>query len=107
MTTVSIHLEQVCNSAERGLEVARAVLEALNCERIVHLNASETVRMTPSFINALVFTVMAEHPNENFRCRVHFIDASPLVSDQLATAVSRFTRGIRLSSQRVAVRHTH
>jgi hypothetical protein len=101
--TIQIQLEPVCNSAASGLDVAREISKLLAENREVCLNAQEVERMTPSFANAMVMTVLAEYPQEDFASRVLLDTSNQFVLQQVVAAVSRYNRGIRLSSQRPAM----
>lgn len=56
-------------------------------------------RMTPSFANALVMTVIEAVGLAGFTASVTLINANALVAESWLKAVERYQRGIRLSTQ--------
>ena len=88
----------VLNSASRGLALAADVAARLQHVDAVEIDVRAVVRVTPSFANAFVMTVLAEFPDALSR-RVRFVNAEAFVELAFRQAADRYARGIRLSSQ--------
>jgi len=89
----------VLNSATLGCELAAQVLEQLSLGASVHIRATDVSRVTPSFANAFVMTVLERFPDAfaSHRCT---IEADAWVDDAFVASMDRYARGIRLSGQR-------
>lgn len=101
MTVVSIPQSDVLNSATSGYDLALSVLEYLRRDQFVEIDARLVTRVTPSFANCFVMSVLDEFP-EAFNSRRCVINAEPDVLPAFEASMSRFARGIRLSSQRLS-----
>jgi len=88
------------NSATAGLELARDVLCCLRSDESVLIDLEAVERVTPSFANALIMTLLAEIPRVELAARAPIVNASPSVAQSLAESARRYEAGIRLSSQR-------
>lgn len=88
------------NTVASGLSIASAVLEAVRTGHKVRVSLMNAERMTPSFANALVMTLMESLGAEAFHAQVSLETASAAVSDQWNAAIDRYDRGIRLTTQR-------
>jgi hypothetical protein len=88
------------NSAGEGLVLAHDVVVAVQSGRTVELNASGVERMTPSYANVLVMTLMEQLGTDLFRSKVRLINADEFVIESWDKAADRYARGIRLSTQR-------
>ncbi len=99
MLACVLHQSGVLNSASRGAELAHAVLEQVALNGTVEIDASEVIRVTPSFANAFVMTVLDRMPDALACGKVRLV-ASDFVRAAFVASEDRFARGIRLSSQR-------
>ncbi|MBL8764747.1 MAG: hypothetical protein JNM07_10810 [Phycisphaerae bacterium] len=88
----------VLNSASSGLALAAHVTARLQRVDTVEIDMRSVVRVTPSFANAFVMTMLSEFPNA-FPQRVRLVHAQELVDLAFRQAADRYARGIRLSSQ--------
>jgi hypothetical protein len=80
--------------------MAAEVLSATRAEEIVHLDFMDVERMTASYSNALVMTLLGELGAETLGLRVLPVSANHAVLAEWERAVERYRRGIRLSTQR-------
>lgn len=87
------------NSVGGGLALAQLVVAALKAGEHVQIDLALADRMTPSYANALVMTILEAVGEEGFRLRVVHRATSPMVSEAWAKAVERYKRGIRLTTQ--------
>ncbi|MFN0011797.1 MAG: hypothetical protein ACKVS8_09165 [Phycisphaerales bacterium] len=87
-------------SAGAGLEHAAAVLAALARVGRVQLDATAAERMTPSFANALVMSILDAIGQSDFERRVELVGGPENLRENWNKAVDRYGRGIRLSTQR-------
>jgi hypothetical protein len=78
-----------------------SVLECLRRADSVEIDARLVTRVTPSFANCFVMSVLDEFP-EAFSSRRCLIIAETDVHAAFDASMSRFARGIRLSSQRLS-----
>lgn len=92
--------EPTLNTVASGLSLARDIVAALRCGRAVALDMSTVERMTPSFANALVMTILDAVGLPVFRAQLQMSTVSPVVQDAWAKAIERYERGIRLTTQR-------
>ena len=90
------------NSAAAGLEFAATLAQALGLNETVKIDFEGVERMTPSYANALVFSLLEQFGASGFEQRVQRCNASSTIEDGWQKAVDRYRRGIRLSSQRTA-----
>lgn len=88
------------NSGAAGLSLAIEALSAVGAEGVVRLDFGAVERMTASFANALVMTLLAELGEEALISRVALVSASDAVLAEWRRAIERYQRGIRLSTQR-------
>lgn len=84
------------NSAGEGVCLAERVL----ADSATSLDLSAVERMTSSFANALVMTLLAHIPESDVRRVCSFERCQPNVADALSRSFDRYARGLRLSSQR-------
>ncbi len=101
VSAVSMQQSGVLNSATSGYDLALSVLECLRRDDSVEIDARLVTRVTPSFANSLVMSVLDEFP-EAFSSRRCLIVADPHVLASFEASMSRFARGIRLSTQRLS-----
>ncbi len=92
--------EAALNTVAAGLSLAAMVINELKAGSSVQLDFVAVERMTPSFANALVMTILDAVGVEVFRTRVSIAFSSTLVQEAWMKAVERYERGIRLSTQR-------
>lgn len=88
------------NTVSKGLELAERIVTALKLGRSVTLDFADAERLTPSFANAVVMTILDAVGIEGFRSKLRMETASPLVKESWAKAIERYERGIRLTTQR-------
>ena len=88
------------NAVPAGLSLARSIIEALEDGRAVRLDLEFIERLTPSVANALVMTVLDAVDVVAFRARIQVKFGSVLVEEAWNKAVSRYERGVRLTTQR-------
>ena len=87
-------------SLNTGLLLASQAVTALGRGDPVCIDLSPAERMTPSFANALVMTILEAVGEREFESRVTLRASSDLVREAWSKAVERYKRGIRLSTQR-------
>jgi hypothetical protein len=88
------------NTVPAGLDLAVRIVELLKRERHAVLDFAEVERLTPSFANALVMTILDAVGLDELERKLRVANASPLVSESWFKAIERYQRGIRLSTQR-------
>jgi hypothetical protein len=91
--------EQSLNTVAAGLSLAQHTVSALRNGEDVRIDLCAAERMTPSFANALVMTILMAVGEREFSDRVRLSASSGLVLEAWAKAVERYRRGIRLSTQ--------
>lgn len=96
---LKIIFQPILNSATAGLELAAELMPVLARCETVEVNLVHVERMTPSFANAFMMTLLERHPRMFLRQRLLFLHARPHVTAALHTAVQRWEQGIRLSTQ--------
>lgn len=87
------------NSATAGLALAAQVLDRMAFSDICEIDFSHAERMTPSFANAFVMTVLVQHPRAFADQRIVLYHANKAVSHAVERSIDRFARGVRLSTQ--------
>ena len=92
--------EPSLNTVGAGLLLASQAVTALGRGDPVCIDLSPAERMTPSFANALVMTILEAVGEREFESRVTLRASSDLVREAWSKAVERYKRGIRLSTQR-------
>ncbi|MBM4107885.1 MAG: hypothetical protein FJ255_03600 [Phycisphaerae bacterium] len=103
MHCATLQFERTLNSAAEGLKMALRALEALRADEFVTIDATTAERVTPSFANAFVMTILAEAPDAFKSHRIR-LDAGDFVRRAFDASIDRYERGIRLSTQRAAPR---
>ena len=93
----SIRLNQVENSARRGVELAQAVLRLLDSTYCVTVDAAVATRLTPSFANAFVMTLRETLSVSDLQSRVQIDGASNRVASAINQSALRYSNGVRLS----------
>jgi hypothetical protein len=88
------------NSVGAGLALAQQVIAAVRSGEAVTLDLRAAERMTPSFANALVMTILESIAAGQFESMVQPLFASQTVEEAWSKAAERYRRGIRLSTQR-------
>jgi hypothetical protein len=88
------------NAVPAALELAARVVAVLEHGGTVILDLRAVERLTPSFANALAMTILDAAEPAEFRSRVDVRTGSDAVRESWSSAVSRYERGIRLSTQR-------
>lgn len=91
---------EILNTPEAGLSLAELVAQALGSGEAVRVDFARFDRATPSFANAFMMTLLHQFERDVLRSNVHIDNACPAIIDSLNTSISRYDRGIRLSSQR-------
>lgn len=84
--------------ASEGATVARDVLDRLDSFARVAVDCGKPSRMTPSFANGLIFTLMESLPPDALKSRVGIFNANASVRESLREAVLRYRRGVRFNS---------
>jgi hypothetical protein len=88
------------NTVSAGLDLARRVVTALTAGHTVQLDLQSVERLTPSFANALVMTILEGVGPDTFSSRLRVRFGSEFVEDGWRKAVERYERGVRLTTQR-------
>ena len=88
------------NSAALGLDLGEVVARALSQERPVCVDLSHVIRMTPSYSNAFIMTILERVPRPVIQQSLQIENASELVVQSINKAIDRYDRGIRLTNQR-------
>jgi hypothetical protein len=99
---IEIKLEPVLNRAQRGLALARTILEHLSQNREVTVDFSDVESITPSFSNALVMTLLHERSLDEIREHVHMVNRTPLVAQSINNSAKWYQQGLRLTTQQAA-----
>ena len=86
--------------ASDGEEMARCVIHGVLQRRLVRVDFEGVRYMTPSFANALMMTLMESLTEFDVQFRVQFANWSPDVKRAMDQAAERYSKGIRLSTQR-------
>jgi hypothetical protein len=102
MSPIEIQLEAVLNSADTGLSLAARVATHVRAGETVFLDFAKTERMTSSFANAFVMTLMNEWSLDHLREHVQMMHRNERVERAISDSVRRFNDGIRLSTQAAA-----
>ena len=90
------------NSATDGLKYAEDVVAQLRIsDEPIHVSFADIDRVTPSFANAFVMTLMEQLGLDRMKTHVRVVDAAPHIVATLAKSVQRYQSGIRLSTQRL------
>ncbi len=92
-------VEPTLNTVSAGLQMATETVSALQRGESVRLDLTAAQRMTPSFANALVMSILAAVGLDQFREHVFVATTSDLVQEAWDKAFDRYQRGIRLSTQ--------
>jgi hypothetical protein len=92
--------EPSLNSVAAGLELAQRVLEHVRAGQPTVIDFAHVDRMTPSYANALVMTLLEAVGPQVLPMQVALENVSPAVLASWASAVARYERGVRLSTQR-------
>ena len=101
--TETLQLETVLNHADRGLALARLILDRLNAGQTLTLDFARVERVTPSFANAFIMTLLEAAPVETLREAVKMVNRNDTVAVAINDSVRRYRRGIRLSTQQQPV----
>ena len=88
------------NTVGAGLALANEIVKTLLRGESVHLDLTAAQRMTPSFANALVMTMLEAVGEAAFHARVRLSTSADPVAEAWSKAIERYKRGIRLSTQR-------
>lgn len=88
------------NTVAAGLAIAARIIEHVRSGVVVQVSLVAAERMTPSFANALVMTLIESLGIEAFRARVRLEAKADSVREQWNAAIDRYERGIRLTTQR-------
>lgn len=91
--------EPSLNSVAAGLELAERAIGAIRGGASVRIDLSAALRMTPSFANALVMSMLDALGVAAFNDRVTMTTGSDLVREAWQKAIERYERGVRLSTQ--------
>ena len=105
MVRKRIQLEGVLNDANRGLSLANEVVASVSAGDSVAIDFIRVSRMTPSFSNAFMMKMLEDIGVDSARKHVEFVNRNASVASSLSTSYGRWTRGVRLSSQRPALTH--
>ena len=95
----SIHLDSVLNRAQAGLDLARQVLDRIRASGSVSLDLTNVDRITPSFANAFVMTILDESGESDLPHSLTLLNPNDQVSREIAISVDRYARGLRLTTQ--------
>lgn len=96
---MKINFPKILNSAREGLELAQDVLSRLQTDSAVVLDFAATERMTPSYANAFIMTLMAEMSSEQLKERLVLQNLSPAIIARINRSIERYKNGVRLSNQ--------
>lgn len=88
------------NSGAMGISLAERILSIVQSNGQISLDFSQVERMTASFTNALVMTLLEALGGEALIERVSRESAANGVLAEWQRAVERYERGVRLSTQR-------
>ena len=86
-------------SAQMGEDIAVKILTAIDHNEQVRLDFHRVEIMTPSFANAMIMTLLSKHSLEELKHRCQFQNRSLTVVSMMNRAVTRYTNGIRLTTQ--------
>ncbi len=88
------------NSGAMGISLAEKILSIVQSDGQISLDFAQVERMTASFTNALVMTLLEALGGDELDERVLRESAANGVLAEWQRAVDRYGRGIRLSTQR-------
>ena len=88
------------NTVPAGLELAQRVVSAIQAGNTVCLDLTKVERLTPSFANALVMTILEAVGPDAFKSKLRLVFGSEFVESSWGQAVQRYERGVRLTTQR-------
>lgn len=91
--------QPVLNNALEGSKLAEQIAVYLRNRETVNIDLLHARRMTPSFANAMMMTLMDEFDIDMLKAHLDIQAANPQVIDAINTSIARFKSGIRLSSQ--------
>jgi len=89
----------IMNSATDGLLLARRVMTEIEHPDPVQLDLQAVDRMTPSFANAFMMTLLNQLDRETLKRQLQVSNAKPWVAEAINASIRRFEAGIRLSTQ--------
>lgn len=93
---------RVLLSAASGLEMAEKLLAALTAEQAAVLDLETVESMSPSFVNALVMTLLESVPREVLRARLSVRNTRSGVIRAINRSIERYDDGVRLSTQAIS-----
>jgi hypothetical protein len=91
--------ESSLNTVSAALLLAQQAIESLRKHEPVRVDLTRAERMTSSFANALVMTILDAVGEQVFQSSVTLDTPSALVRESWDKAVERYRRGIRLTTQ--------
>jgi hypothetical protein len=94
------------NSPDGGLSLAYNLLDRLSQGDDVRLDFDGVGRITPSFSNAFVMTLLQRLSLEGFRARIQMVNQNAGVQTAIAESIRLYESGVRLSTQRQATSPT-
>ena len=95
-----IKLVGTLSRAIHGLQLAEDVLRALREVETISIDFADVHRMTPSFANAFIMTLLEQLSIDEAKRRVSFLDLHENVAASINQSIHRYRKGIRLSTQR-------
>jgi hypothetical protein len=96
----TIIMERTLNSATRATLLADRIISELEKNNTITLDFIDTDRMIPSFSNAFFMTILHRYSSDIFRDRIRIVNQNLEVSEYMNQTISRYQKGIRLSTQR-------
>jgi hypothetical protein len=91
--------EQALNSALSGLSLAEGIVSLIRQGKSIEVDLSAAERMTASYANALMMTLLEQFPVDQVKEQVRFENVAEPVAESISAAIERFKRGLRLSTQ--------
>ena len=95
---MNIALDAILNRANAGVRLASEILDALHSGQPVRLDFSNVDRMTPSFANALVMTLMHSPDWEHLKSRMVMEERNEQVISAMDESEAGFKRDCGLAS---------
>ena len=100
MTHNEIQLDETLNRATNGLRLAGEVLSKLEVSQRVTLDFERVHRVTPSFANAFVMTLLDRLTLDELRARIVMLNRKTNVAQAISESARRYMAGIRLTTQK-------
>lgn len=90
-------------TATDAIRAAEEISRLLQTRENVTVDCADVAILTPSYVNAFVFTLLERHSLDDLKRRCVLRNRPDFVVDAITRSIERWMQGIRLSSQRPPV----